>query len=353
MLDAALDLLDGQNVYFEPGGGNHGDTLIEMGSRLVLERRHVRLTTDAAQADAIVINGGGALGVELWGQGLPGLYSFGQGFRRKPLVILPSSFYFADNHAAAALANRSAPAYLFARDRYSLARLQTQLFDEQIQLGSGDDMAFALRGSPWLAPLRARAAARHILLVERFDVEAITAPPGAAAAGINGNPLKARSGLKARAAQSLGAPNNHQGWNSRSFSKSSVGAALARGRRRAAKQWLPGPIKRAAKRVLHRRRTAASGFTSTTLERLYSRAPQYRGLPVMAQDISSPVGFTFSQFVDAIVNAAVVITTRLHVGILAALLDKPTYLVSGGARYPKLQGVYEYSMADLPHVQLW
>lgn len=304
-LDAVLEDLRGKTVFFEPAGGNHGDALIEMGSRKVLKERGILLTGDARQADAVVVNGSGGLGVELWNEGLTGLRNLAQAFREQPFIVLPSSFYFEADHLAACFVSRTAPAWLFARDRRSLERLGSQTYPSDVQIGVADDMAFALRDSPFLAGLKQKSAARHILLVERFDREATTAPP---------QPIDVPSPLR---------------------------------------RYTPRSIKFLLKKMVHQRRVASSTFTPTTLDRLYAQAPEYVGLPLMNQDISSTVGFTFEQFLDAIAAAAVVITTRLHVGILAALLNKPTYLIASHSGYRKLESVYEYSMADMPHVHLW
>lgn len=304
-LDMVLATLRGKQVFFEKLGGNHGDTLILLGSQHMLAQYGVRLVAEPRAAEAIVINGGGALGVEMWSQNLEGLRGYAQTFRGQPLVVLPSSFAFEGDALTTCFEQRTAPVYLFARERYSFGKITQATYSSQVHTGIADDMAFALRGTPFLNDLRKHDAARHVLLVERFDREAVTAPP---------QPIAVSRSLK---------------------------------------QYVPGPLKRALKNIVHRRRVAASTFTPTTLDRLYSQAPQFKGLPVLAQDVSSQVGFTFEQFQHAIAEAAVVITTRLHVGILAALLEKPTYLVRSNSGYPKLQSVYEYSLANFPHVQLW
>lgn len=303
-LAGVLAALRGKQVFFEPLGGNHGDTLILLGSKHVLAQYDIRLVADPHAADAIVMNGGGALGVEMWSPKLEGLRGYAQTFRDKPLVVLPSSFAFEGDALATCFSHRTAPAFLFARERYSFDKL-TQPYPSEVHTGMADDMAFALRDTPFLSDLQKQVAARHVLLVERFDLEAVTAPP---------QPIAVSRSLK---------------------------------------QYVPGPLKRALKSLVHRRRVASSNFTPTTLARLYREAPQYSHLPVVAQDVSSQLGFTFAEFQQAIAEAAVVITTRLHVGILAALLDKPTYLIRGTGSYPKLQGVYEYSLAKFSHVSLW
>jgi len=304
-LDSVLDSLPGKSVYFVPLGGNNGDALIRMGSHYVFEQRGISLVPTAAEAEIAVINGSGGVGVELWSEKLSWMRDLARRFCNQPMIVLPSAFYFQENNLAACFVNRTAPAYLFARDQYSYDRIAAQNYPTDVQIGLHDDMAFALRDSPFLKELKTRVTARHILLVERFDREATTASP-----------------------------------------KEIV-------KMRSARQYVPRPIKRVLKKIIHRQRIASSPFTMTSLDRLYHEAPQFKGLPVMAQDISSTEGFTFEQFTTAIANAAVVITTRLHVGILAALLDKPTYLIAGKSSYQKIRGVYEYSLSNLPHVHLW
>lgn len=304
-LDSVLDSLRGKPVYFEPLGGNNGDTLIRLGSCYAFEQRGISLVADSSQAEVAVVNGSGGVGVELWSEKLSWMRDLSRRFCNQTLIVLPSAFYFQEDHLAACFVNRTAPAYLFARDQYSYDRIAAQAYPTDVRLGLHHDMAFALRDSPFLNQLKARTTSRHILIVERFDIEATTAPPQQIV------------------------------------------------RLRSLRQRVPSPIKRMLKRIVHRQRIAASPFTITSLGRLYHEAPHFKGLPVMAHDISSSEGFTFEQFTDAIANAAVVISTRLHVGILAALLDKPTYLISGNGSYQKLRAVYEYSLSNLPHVHLW
>ena len=59
---------------------------------------------------------------------------------------------------------------------------------------------------------------------------------------------------------------------------------------------------------------------------------------------------TYSLFEKLIASSAVVFTTRLHVGILSAMFDIPTYLIPGV--YHKISGIYDLSMKGMPHVKL-
>jgi len=82
---------------------------------------------------------------------------------------------------------------------------------------------------------------------------------------------------------------------------------------------------------------------------LSERFPEAVPLPRIVRDASIVNACTFDQFCEFISEAAVVFTTRLHAGILAALLGRPTVIFGGP--YHKIRGIYDYSLADRPHVQ--
>lgn len=69
---------------------------------------------------------------------------------------------------------------------------------------------------------------------------------------------------------------------------------------------------------------------------------------VKVSDISKTEA-TFEDWVDVVARAGHVFTDRLHVAILAHLLDKPVTWYNTG--YHKNQGVYEYSLSDEPDVE--
>src|SRR3954465_1893769 len=54
-----LDRYAGARVHFVRVNGNNGDTLIELGSRCALARSGMHLTQSPADADLLVMNGGG------------------------------------------------------------------------------------------------------------------------------------------------------------------------------------------------------------------------------------------------------------------------------------------------------
>jgi len=97
------------------------------------------------------------------------------------------------------------------------------------------------------------------------------------------------------------------------------------------------------------------GARQTTMRRrseqiLAERFPHDVGSPVVAMDISLRNLCSFQDFCDRIADAKVVFTTRLHVGIFASMLGRPTFLFEGP--YHKIRGVYEHSLAGLPGAHL-
>lgn len=80
--------------------------------------------------------------------------------------------------------------------------------------------------------------------------------------------------------------------------------------------------------------------------------PSAKYTGIHAADISLPQNHTFEDFGNAVAGASVVVSTRLHVCILAALLGKPFIAVqfAGGN---KLSGVFENSLTDFKTGKLW
>lgn len=75
--------------------------------------------------------------------------------------------------------------------------------------------------------------------------------------------------------------------------------------------------------------------------------------PLIVRDVSI-MADDFAGWVGAVAGAEVVYTDRLHVAILASILEKP--LVWYEASYHKSRGVYEYSLSDRENVEfhrLW
>jgi exopolysaccharide biosynthesis predicted pyruvyltransferase EpsI len=233
-----------------------------------------------------------------------GLKKLAANFPALPMIVLPSSYQFLHTDFDSCFDKRTAPTYLFAREAASYARIANLDYSSPVLPFLHRDMSFELWASPFLEVLKKSTQSKHILLIERFDREATT----------------------------------------QSAYKMDVSNAV--------KSAVPAQVKRFLKKRLHHIRRSKSGFTSTALSRLYSEHPEFRGLPVIAEDVSSNVGFTFEQFIKLIAQAAVVISNRLHAAILAAMLGKTTIVLSGHP-YGKLEACYEFSLKDYPNVSLW
>ena len=164
-------------------------------------------------------------------------------------------------------------------------------------------MAFLLRNSDFLENLKKHRRSEHVLIVERTDVESTT--------GLHVQPMR--------------------------------GGAL--------KRLLPESVKLLIKRRIRYQRALRAGITTPfardTYDAIVAKHPDAADLPVICADISDPGVVSFERFCSLIAQARAVASNRLHVGILAALLDKPTLIRP--ASYHKIKGIYDYSMARMEH----
>lgn len=300
-LSDELRALSGRRVYFHRFPGNLGDQLIALGAMAAMRRAGHRLVREPAGADAIIITGGGAMN-NFWGVGLRALESMSREYPDTPLIVLPQTYLLDGVDLRRHLAARRAPSVLFARERISHEALLAAPLPPGTRVGLDHDMAMHLVGTDWIERFRARSRTDHLLIVERTDLEATT-PAG-------------------------GPPSIIDRF----------------------KRMVPRGVKRPIKRLLGRgdepRPTAYSDFA---LRLIHREHPDLAGLPVHREDISEPPG-SIRRFMDLITRAGAVYTNRLHVGMGAALLGKPTYMESGN--YFKIRAVFEHSLSDFPNVRM-
>lgn len=301
-VEAELATWGDDRVYFDPMWGNHGDRLIVMGSEVALATAGIRRVPDVREADRIVINGAGYRSEGEWLAHMARLVGQADGV---PVMIMPATFEdpagilsLLDHHAGSSIIYfREQTSYRMARDIGVRAHMDLRL---------DHDMAFRLRESEYLVGLHDVARSETVLIVERTDGESV-------------------SGSRAL-----------------SFGPSWL------------KTWVPESLKLKIKREVRQASARSSGpkkgFAVASIGLLGRIQSGHADLPIVAGDISRIDFCTFDQFGAYVANAAVVLTTRLHVGILAALLGKETYLVPGV--YHKMAAVYEYSLADMPGVHL-
>lgn len=300
----ALQEHAGKRLYFEPLGGNHGDRLILEGARLCIERVGFEVVDDPAKAELILINGGGGAFVQPWCEGLHLVRRYFQGCPHTPAIVLPSSYWWGDNELSSLFSGRTAPATLFARERLSHQRLMQANLPEMVAVGLDHDMAFHLADSPLMRQAKKVDSKGYLLIVERFDKENLD------------------------------------------------GKQPALGRFYRYGRWLPRRLQKLAKWTLERTRSANSTFRRGALDEAVKLLPRLAGKPTIYQDVSNVHRNSFQEFVDMIAAAEAVITTRMHAGILAAMLGKAAFFQPRDNEYQKLQSVYAFSLANNPEVFL-
>ncbi len=308
-----LRQFEGQRCFFLQYPGNNGDALIRLGAEQLLRSANLEVVDRMARADVIVMTGGFGIS-DRWRVGLAALKA-AAAYRAIPLIVLPSSYEFQGTDLAMLLQHREAPTFLYCRERYSVERLRAFEFGPQVHVGLDHDMAMELAGSSFIEALKAKSAADYVLVVDRKDEE---------------NPDAARHQLTVTP---------------------SIVARLPFTRLlRAA---VPFETRLRLRRMLLARRHArgSQGAPAWALSALRDCFPEFEHSATVTADVSVQEFYSFGEFTTAIARSAAVVTTRLHVGILAALLGKPTVLRSDALL--KVRGVYEYSLSELANVKLW
>jgi exopolysaccharide biosynthesis predicted pyruvyltransferase EpsI len=289
-----LQTLEGRKVFFDPLHGNHGDSLLTLAAQMLLADAGADMVADPAAAGFILLNGGGSM-VDGW-HGLQKLRRFCRMYPRTPLAVLPSSFHFPRTRLVDIVGRRSAPMWLWARERTSLDLLRRAGLESSVTLAIDHDLAFFLAGTPFIDELKSHQPDNSLLIVERDDWEGPTgrrrvlSPPG-----LDFIPEKFRTAVR---------------------------------------RHMLGPLRK--------RQDQASPFRKAALDFVRQYHPEAAGMPSYTGDISLPEVCDFDAFLDHVARSSIIVTARLHVAIIAHLLNRRTYLVDGS--YHKFRGVFEYSM---------
>jgi exopolysaccharide biosynthesis predicted pyruvyltransferase EpsI len=299
----------GRACYLHEVSGNNGDELILVGSRFLLERAGCILVPTPQEADVLFINGG--FKSDFWPFANDTIHRFSTELPDKALVILPSSFLFEETDFPGLFNGRTAPATILAREQPSLELLRAMDFPCEVEFGLDHDTAFALAHDPKIIKLRDRPTDRDLLIVERGDAERVSS--------------MTESGV---------------------LNSGTIHAVAAR--------TLPRPMLSLAARMVGRARRAKGGQArSAFAQDAVSLAASVLGRDpevLLATDISRRSVCTYPEFCDEVARSEVIVSTRLHVAILGAVLGRQTYIVSG--QYHKIPGIYEFSMADLDNVAM-
>lgn len=302
-VDGLLEVLRGQLVHFISPSGNNGDELIRMGCEAAFAAAGISLTDDPDKAVAIIQRGGGAL-VDYYTSGTEVLQRVCADHPETPFVVLPHSVMLEKTDIRPLIAQRRSPMLIFAREQMSYENLRHMQLPQGVRIALDHDMAFRLQGSEFISRWRERQQSHSLLVCERRDAERTAADPVTA---LPGGKLKS---------------------------------------------WIPAPVKIKIKHYFNAPR-ASRARLSTDFERQLMAVcladhPEMVDLPIIRADISDRGVVSFDNFCQTIANSAAILTNRLHVGVFAALLGKPTYLQSGS--YYKVQGIYEHSLRDWRHV---
>lgn len=295
--------------------GNHGDRLIRLGENIIFSKLNLTLVDNAANADLIIIGGGGNMH-EKYSTAARLLRKLCRSWPDIPICLMPGAYYYPTtpfahlatddaNHSFAIDVNdRQTPIIIFCREVYSYNHLlQEHELPSCCKIHLDHDMAFHLVDSDLVKEI-ASGTPRHVLIVERIDREHINI-----------------------------------GFNTMQINPV----------RRLANKVIPTGIKKPLYPLLRLYRAHNNTPFRQQCESILARNfPDFMKLPKFVRDISVPNYGTFQSFCAAIQDAAVVFTTRAHVGILAAMAGKPTVLFEGP--YHKIRGLYEYSLVNLPNV---
>jgi exopolysaccharide biosynthesis predicted pyruvyltransferase EpsI len=283
----------------DPSGelvGNNGDVLIRLGAQQLYEEAGLTFVQSPDDAELLLIGGNGGM-LEKY-RTIPDLFcAYWARYPDKPLLMMPSTFYYPTTSPTAGLPARTADVTLFCRERKSYEHLtQQHHLPDCCRVLLSHDTAFALSGTPHVTRYQGQPG-RHILMVERDDSE----HPGRFAA------------------QSATARRSWQSY---------------------IPVWMKKPLYPVRAYLAGRR---SSEFRRRCEEILWREHPELTRHPRLVRDISRREYGTFEDFCQAIAAAAVVLTMRLHVGIFAALLGKPTYIFGGP--YHKIRAIYEHSLS--------
>lgn len=304
-----------RTAYLPRVAGNHGDRLILLGLLRLLRQNSVTLVHSPRAADWIIIQGSGGMN-DYWGSALLPFKYFLRAYPRKPIAVMPSSYFFQETDFGALLCRRESPCVLFAREHMSLRYLLGIKTMPPVEVCLDHDTALALKGTKLFSVPPGRSPA-YILIIERRDAE--------------------------HHASSLEPLKTAWVWR-RSLLLEAAKAAIR-------------PARRTFFRLQWRARNAFSSESLTSsfqdeCEALIARdLPHFAHLPRVVADVSNPLRYTFRQFCSLISRASAIITTRLHPGIMGAALGIPTYLRGGG--YGKIAAVFEYSLRAYPSVHLF
>ncbi len=279
-------IADKRTYFDEYPGGNNGDVIILKGNQHVLKKVGCKLVDSPKQAEQILIRGNGAM-VDIYQTDFKKLAEYREKYSSVPLIVGPSTFRFhgADFRKICELSS-SSQFILFARDKNSVQAIREINPPAHCVVHVSHDLAFELYDSYFIANLLNQCSEKHILVAMRKDKEGT--------AGI----LTKTKGT-----------------------------------------WLPKNVRRPLSWLRDR---LVARVSKDTVEMAIEQE-DVPGLPRIYRDVASSL--SFEDFVASIRDATLIVTDRLHVGVLGHLLQKRVVLVCATEYHKhKIKGVHELSM---------
>lgn len=316
----AVEKLRDKRVFFHALPGNNGDRLIQWGSRAVLRDVNATLVDKESEAEAIVLNGGAAISKD-WKLGISYVNQCNTHWGNKPLWIFPSTVNVKGLDFEDSFSKRTSSAYFWTRELYSLEMLKRCNFPDIVQIGVDHDMAFQLRNEKFMDDLRAKLSGDFILIVERNDIES---PTGFAQKRVYRHKSPLEKTLRGLAPSWLKKMRLDMQSKIQQKKNKALGPEVWR----------------------HR------SYVEAALERVYADYPDARNLPIRWWDVSREDVCTMQEFLDTVAATGVIVTTRLHVGILGHMLGKRAFVTFGSGLSHKFKGIYEYSLEQDPNVRV-
>jgi exopolysaccharide biosynthesis predicted pyruvyltransferase EpsI len=270
--------------YLRPYLGNSGDELIFWGANQLLTDLGIKTTIDPRLADVVLWPGGNPT---MWETNIEGWREIWQQFPNVEFVVAPATFQMGYFDWPSILNNEGKKLTgLFARDAESYQNLKKAGLHASVSIGLSHDPALCLRDTEWMASHRAAATNEYVLLAFRSDHEVVDSKGKSANLTINYLPK----------------------WIARRIS------------------WRLSRNARARK-----------------IEKIT------RTLPPASKVVDWDVSLAnFHVYVEGVQRASIVHTDRLHVMLLAAMLQKP--IVAYQTTYGKLEAVFENSLKEWAQV---
>lgn len=282
--------------------GNNGDRLMVLGTDVVFRDLGLTACQTPDEADLIAVSASGGMLEKM--DRIPHLFrTLCARFPATPLCVLPSSFYWPTRPFAAELGERRAPTTLFCREPISFDHLtKDHRLAPGVEVVLDHDMAFELEHEPMVLE-RLAMDQRTVVMVERTDVEHVSVAMDPRKLGV----------------------------------------------RRHVGRHMPPWMKRALYPMVNAiRARQQTPFKDRCEALLREHCPDAVALPRDIADLSNVNTCGFETFCDRIASARVVFTTRLHAGLLAAMLGRRTFLFDGS--YHKIRGIYDLSLKDRANV---